>query len=115
ALVPDSVGVRYLTKLIERAGTPISALELASGHALAGRGAEAQPLLDAEATAAYRQRVSELDDADACADPERAARARAELDRLVEELTRCSGLAGRSRSFAHNAERARVSVHKAIK
>jgi hypothetical protein len=119
ALVPDSVGMRYLAQLIERAGTPIAALELASGHALAARGATAQPLLDAEARSAYRRRVGELeaevDDADASADPERAARARAELDRLVDELARCSGLAGRSRSFAHDAERARVSVHKAIK
>ena len=41
--------------------------------------------------------------------------ARVELERFVEELARCTGLAGRSRSFPHNTERARVSVHKAIK
>jgi hypothetical protein len=76
-------------------------------------------VLDADAKAAYRRRIeelrSELADAEECADLERAARAREELDRFLEELARCTGFAGRARSFTHNAERARVSVHKAIK
>jgi hypothetical protein len=119
ALVPDSVGVRYLTQLIERAGVEISALELASQHALSRQAAGHHPVLDADAKAAYRRRIeelrSELADAEECADLERAARAREELDRFLEELARCTGFAGRARSFTHNAERARVSVHKAIK
>ena len=48
-------------------------------------------------------------------DLERVARTRLELDRYLEELARATGLGGRSRSFADAAERARVSVHKAIK
>ena len=67
----------------------------------------------------YRRRIDELrhelDDAEACADLERAARARIELDTLLDELRRASGLGGRARSFSDDAERARVSVHKAIK
>ena len=60
-------------------------------------------VLDADAKAAYRRRIedlhSEVEDAEACADLERASRARVELDRFVEELARCTGLAGRARSF----------------
>ena len=46
---------------------------------------------------------------------ERAARARMELDALVDHLARSSGLRGASRHFADDTERARVSVHKALK
>ena len=78
-----------------------------------------QPVLDDRAKATYRRRIEELqhevDDADACADLERAARARAELDQFVAELARATGFAGRGRSFADEAERARVAVRKAIK
>ena len=119
ALVPDSVGLRYLTELIARAGVAIPSIELASVHAIVRRGGGDDLVLDADAKAAYRRRIedlrSEVDDAEACADLERASQARVELDRFVEELARCTGLAGRVRSFPHDAERARVSVRKAIK
>ena len=76
-------------------------------------------MLDARAAASYRQRIAELrsevDEAEAWADLERAARARLELDAVLDELRRASGLGGRSRSFGDDAERARVSVHKALK
>jgi hypothetical protein len=111
--------MEYLTELFAQPGLEIAAVALASGHALACRGTPSEPLLDVRATAEYRCRIEELDreidDADACADIERAAMARAELDRLVEELLHTTGLAGGSRTFTDDAERARVSVHKAIK
>jgi hypothetical protein len=119
ALVPDSVGVRYLTQLLGRIGVAIPSIELASDHALVHRAGGDDLVLDADAKVAYRRRIdelrSEVDDAEACADLERASLARVELDRFIEELARSTGLAGRSRAFPHNAERARVSVHKAIK
>lgn len=119
AVVPHSVGMEYLTELFAQPGREVAAVALASGHALACRGTPGEPLLDARATAEYRCRIEELDreidEADACADIERAAIARAELDRLVEELLNTTGLAGGSRTFTDDAERARVSVHKAIK
>ena len=66
----------------------------------------------------FRRRIEELraeiDDADECADIERAARGRRELDALLDELRRAAGLAGRARCFGNPAERARVSVRKAI-
>ncbi len=118
ALVPDSVGVRYLTELIARVGVAIPSIELASDHVLVDRGSRDDVVLDADAKAAYRRRIedlhSEVEDAEACADLERASRARVELDRFVEELARCTGLAGRARFFPRDAERARVSVRKAI-
>ncbi len=61
------------------------------------------------------EELQRVDDADVCADLERAARARVELDQLVAELARATGFAGRGRCFADEAERARVAVRKAIK
>ena len=119
AVVPHSVGMHYLSVLVAQPDIEISAVELASGHAIATRGGPPDPVLDATATASYRRRIADLrhevDDAEACADLERLGRARAELDHLLEELARATGLAGASRSFTDNAERARVSVHKALK
>ena len=58
---------------------------------------------------------AELDAADAAGDADRAERAQAELDRLLAELTAATGLAGRSRTFADDRERARTAVQKAIR
>jgi hypothetical protein len=119
AVVPHTVGMDYLSQLIENADVEIAALELASTRAMTLRGEAGEPVLDERAKACYRRRIEELreevDDAEACADLERAAQARAELDHIVEELARATGLGGRTRTFADEAERARVSVHKAIK
>jgi hypothetical protein len=111
--------MEYLAQLIEHPGVEIAAVELASRHAVPLAGTVPEPVLDDQARVAYRRRIEELraevDDAEACADLARAAKARDELDRFVEELARSTGFAGRSRSFVGNAERARTSVHKAIK
>ena len=119
AVVPHSVGMEYLMTLLANPDVEISAVSLASEHTMARRGEPAEVLLDARAAASYRQRIaelrSEIDDADAWADLERAARARLELEAVLDELRRASGLGGRSRSFGDDAERARVSVHKALK
>jgi hypothetical protein len=119
AVVPHSVGMEYLTKLIGQTGVAIPAVELASGYTMTCRSSAVEPVLDARAKDAYRRRIEELraeiDDGEACADLERAARGRVELDRFLEELARATGFAGRTRSFDDTAERARVSVHKAIK
>ena len=118
AVVPHSVGMGYLTRLIDQMGVEITAVELASDHAVAGRGASPVLLLDSRAKAAYRRQIAELRaevvDAEDCADLERAGRARLELDQFVEALAQATGLAGRTRAFTDEDERARVSVHKAI-
>jgi tetratricopeptide (TPR) repeat protein len=119
ALVPHTIGMSYLAQMIAHPDVEIAAIELSGGHATSCRSSSGQPVLDARAKAEYRRRIEELqeevEDADVCADLARAARARAELDRFVDELTRATGFAGRSRSFTDDAERARVAVHKAIK
>jgi non-specific serine/threonine protein kinase len=48
-------------------------------------------------------------------DPERAAMARAELDRIVQELAGAVGLGGRDRQAGSDAERARVNATRAIR
>ena len=118
ATVPHCVGLHYLAQLVANPGVDIDAISLASGHTLGPTGT-CVPLLDTQAVAAYRRRIEELhadvDDAEACADLERASRARIELDDYIDRLARTMGLHGDSRPFADDAERARVSVHKAIK
>jgi hypothetical protein len=57
----------------------------------------------------------DLAQAEAWNDPERAARATAELEAITTEPASASGLGGRDRHSASNAERARISVTRAIK
>jgi hypothetical protein len=75
--------------------------------------------LDGTAKAAYRARLEELEaefaEADAFNDPERAARARQEIEFLADELAAAVGLGGRDRKAASAAERARISVTRAIR
>jgi hypothetical protein len=85
----------------------------------AGGSDGAGPLLDAEAKAAYRERLRELQEelaqAEAWNDPERAARLQEESDALTHELAAALGLGGRDRVAASATERARISVTRAIR
>ena len=76
-------------------------------------------LIDSQAREAYRRRLTELEEdlqeALDWNDPERAARAQEEIDALTAELASAAGLGGRNRSASTAAERARISVTKAIK
>ncbi|MDX6199431.1 MAG: hypothetical protein QOJ79_2582 [Actinomycetota bacterium] len=80
---------------------------------------DAGPILDAQAKAAYRRRISELSEelqeAQEWSDLERAARARAELDALTDQLSAAVGLGGRDRKTGSQSERQRVRVTKAIR
>jgi hypothetical protein len=119
----DVKGMRYLAFLLGAQGRDVAALELAS--AVAGlEGVPEAPttadtLLDAHAREAYRRRLAELgedlDQARMWRDPERVARIEAEIDALSGELVRAAGLGGRARRLPSPAERARVSVTKAIR
>ena len=113
-----TVGIRYLAELTNNPGRPISSVALVSSHGDADVAPRREPLLDDMAKARYRARIDELraeiDDADVCADLERASRARLELDELIEQLSRVCGLHGATRSFVDDRERARVAVRKAI-
>jgi hypothetical protein len=136
----DSKGLRDLHALLARPGTAVAALDLASvvagtvsaGIGPAGQrtGASAGPdvlhppsdtgeVIDAQARAAYRQRLHELEEAaaeaDAAADIERSARIATERDALIEALTGAYGLGGRVRRSGSAAERARTAVTARIR
>jgi hypothetical protein len=118
ASVPHSVGMGYLAELVDHPGREIAAIELASGHQLSDRSAR-QAIIDEDGRLHYRRVIEdlreEIADAEQDADPERATRARLQLDLVLDDLARATGLSGHDRCFADEAERARVSVHKAIR
>jgi hypothetical protein len=118
----DVKGLRYLAFLLAATGRDVHVLELAG----AVDGVEPQPaaevaeaVLDGRAKEAYRRRLVELEDdlaqARAWQDPERIARIQDEIEALTGELARAAGLGGRDRQLPTPAERARVSVTKAIR
>lgn len=131
--VKDSKGIRYIARLLAVPGQEIHALALVGSDSAPAGGlqraiepelsvgglGDAGDVIDGQAKAAYRQRIAdlreEIDEADSWNDPERAARAREELDFIARELSAAVGLGGRSRKTAAAAERARVNVTRAIK
>jgi hypothetical protein len=132
ARLRDLKGLRYIHALLSAPGREVHVLELAGllvGSAPAGRtrddgltatrleGSEA--VLDPTAKESYRRRLAELaedlEEARSWNDPERVARIEEEIDGLTTELERALGLGGRDRDMPSPAERARVSVTKAIK
>ena len=141
ARVPDSKGMGYLAALVGAQGREVGALDLARGAADDGRtrgrrmdgdgrradggaprfdvGAPAQAVLDDRALAAYRTRLAELRtdlaDTEADGDPERATRLRTEIDFLAHELGSALGRSGRRRALPTDAERARISVTRALR
>ena len=139
ARLRDAKGLGYLACLLRHPGREVHVLELVrevegslpnpapgprradavTGGLGVSRLEGAEPLLDARAREAYRRRLRELEEdleeARSWSDPERAARAEAEIDALTTELARAAGLGGRGRVAAAPAERARVSVTKATR
>ncbi len=135
----DAKGLAHIARLLGAPHVEFHALDLVGGvtadrgHATAtaavavGAGIEvrargegdAGPALDSQAKAAYRARVGalqeEIEEAESFDDPERAARARAELAFLARELAGAVGLHGRDRKTGSDAERARVNVTRAIR
>jgi tetratricopeptide (TPR) repeat protein len=131
--VRDAKGLRHLALLLANPGVEFHAVEVAGsaegvagapdveGDGLsvrAGTG-DAGVVLDAQAKAEYRARLEDLradiEEAEAFNDPERAARAREEMEFIAQELSAAVGLGGRDRRAASAAERARVNVTRALK
>jgi hypothetical protein len=117
--VREMRGFRYLRLLLERPGVEVSALELTAAvggePSVPHAGLE---MLDRPALAAYRRRLTELDDelAEAGDDADEARRTKLvrERDMLLDEVRAATGLGGRQRISGASAERARVAVQKAI-
>ncbi|HEY7370877.1 MAG TPA: AAA family ATPase [Polyangia bacterium] len=117
-----SRGLAMLARLVAEPGRELHVLDLGGGGEGGAPGVDtgdAGPLLDAQARAAYRDRYADLeqaiDEAEADNDPARAARARAERERLADELARGVGLGGRERRAGAASERARVNVQRRLK
>ena len=131
--LPDSKGLRDLARLLAAPGKAVAALDLAAAPAgakpagtLRGRGddlpgtpGDLGVALDAAGRETFKRRLAELDgdidDADADSDLDRASRARAERDALLDALQAAYGLGGRPRHLGHPAERARSTVTARIR
>ncbi len=135
--VADRKGLHYLAVLVAHPGVELHATELATTDergraatgvtdlvAIAPEGSVVEArtgiaALDPTAKRQYRERLDalreELDEAERFNDPERAERARQEIDFIGTELSAAVGLGGRDRPLADDAERARVNVTKRIK
>jgi hypothetical protein len=136
--VRDSKGIRILAVLLSAPGVEIAAVDAEARAGESGDGAlgadasaaadaglavrasmdTALVGLDATAKEEYRRRLEdlreEIEQAEAWSDPERAARAREEMEMIASELTSAVGLGGRDRPLASGAERARVRVTRTI-
>jgi hypothetical protein len=117
----DVKGLGYIATLLASPGRDVHVLELLG--AVAGTNgastADEAPVLDDQAKQEYASRLAaleeELDEARDWGDTERASRLGDEVEALTQELARAVGLRGRDRAFSSPAERARISVTKAIR
>jgi hypothetical protein len=119
AVVPDLVGLRYLAHLAGRPGTGVPAVELAAlARSVPAEVRSDQPVLDRTALTALRRRLVELEsdiaDAGTGHDAGRRTALAHEREAILAELGRVLNVRGASRSFPGPAERARVSVRKAL-
>ncbi|SCG61159.1 AAA family ATPase [Micromonospora humi] len=116
--LPDAKGLHDLRSLLGRPGVDVPAVELldpaAGAELVAARRLGADPVLDDEAKARYRQHLRRLDDeidrAASRDDERRLAALDAERAALLDELRAAAGLAGRTRRLGDQAERARKAV-----
>jgi tetratricopeptide (TPR) repeat protein len=136
ARLTDTKGLRDIARLLAGPGTEVHCSELIAAAERIGTGAAPSArqaadeaglspggagaeVLDERAREAYRARLSdlqeELEDAERSNDPERAARAKGELDFLAGELARAYGLGGRPRKTGDPTERARKAVAERIR
>ncbi len=139
--IRDSKGMRYLCLLLGNPGQEFHVLALVAdvdgtrgGPAGAARmsdaalerlgmhraaSGDAGLVLDAQARASYRARMAELeaerDEAEAANDVGRHDRVAEEIEFLERELANAVGLGGRGRRAGSPAERARLSVTRAVR
>lgn len=115
--IPARRGLEHLHALLVHPGREVPALRLAGGRQIVEQAGLGE-VVDAQALTAYRRRLSEidtaLDDADRRGDAARGEQLAAERDALLAEVSAATGLHGRRRSTGSGAERARVTVRKAI-
>jgi pimeloyl-ACP methyl ester carboxylesterase len=133
AMLRDTKGVRDLASLLAKPHRELHVLDLgaedvggrtvdpreASDAGIQREGVPGEPVLDDRARIEYKRRIDELqgdiDAADHRRDPEGSARARQELDTLVDHLTAAYGLSGSPRRTPDRIERARKTVTRRIR
>lgn len=100
-------------------GLPLGGEDLERAGIHVGGLGDAGEMLDDQAKAAYRRRLSELreelEEAKDAGNVARAEQTEEEIDALTQELSRAVGLGGRNRKAASASERARQGITKAIK
>lgn len=115
--IPARRGLEHLHALLSRPGEEVEALRLAGGAETVDQGGLGE-VVDQQALRSYRHRLAqidaELDDADARGDAARGEELTVERDALLAEVSAATGLGGRPRVTGSGAERARVTVRKAI-
>lgn len=116
--LPARRGFEYLHRLLSRPGADVPAVDLVSDGTGTVLQPDAGPQLDAQAAAAYRRRLRDLDDeiaeAEDWSDLHRLEALGSEREALLGELRAAAGLAGRGRATGATSERARVAATKAI-
>ena len=104
-------GFHDIARLLSQPNEPLHCLELSGAAPDADAPHE---VLDAQARREYQARIEDLqrglEEAEANNDQGRAERAREELDSVIDELARATGLGGRARLMGSTAERARSAV-----
>jgi tetratricopeptide (TPR) repeat protein len=120
AHVADAKGLWHLRELVARPHQAVPATALATARDDGSRGTgDAGPQLDREALRQDRQRLVDLEDdlaeAEQNNDRERASQLATERDALIAELTRATGLGGRTRRAGSSIERARLNVTRTIR
>ncbi|GAA4194743.1 ATP-binding protein [Microbispora amethystogenes] len=121
--LPDAKGLRDLHRLLGHPGADLPAVLLLAPEGgrivVAARGMGGDAVLDEEAKARYRRRLTlldeEIDRAVERGDDARAAEFDRERAALLAELRSASGLGGRDRRLGDEAERARKAVTARIR
>lgn len=121
--MPDAKGLRDLHTLLGSPGTDIPSVRLLDPEGgelvVAARKLSGDDILDEEAKARYKQRLTlldeEIDRATERGDDQRAADYDRERAALLHELRAAAGLGGRTRRLGDEAERARKTVTARIR
>jgi tetratricopeptide (TPR) repeat protein len=123
AQVKDLKGLRYIRRMVGEPGREFHVLDLVAVEAgtLRAAGGETAgiPLLDDASRDAYRRRLADIDEdieeASRFNDSGRVAKAEADREYLITELSRGLGIGGRPRNTAGSAERARTAVARSLR
>jgi len=128
ARLRDTKGLNYIARLLAQPGCELYVRDLAAkdapGHAGNGSGAvcvegDLGTILDARATAQYKERLAEArqehEAATAAGDLGQATRLQQEIETITDQLTAAYGLSGRARTVGDPAERVRKAVTNQIR